>query len=82
MSAGVERGCYTDHVQPPDLRERLLTAVELWRAGVLLRRQQLRRAHPDAKAEEIEALLNDWLQQRPGAEMGDGPAPPADDDSE
>lgn len=54
---------------------RFHTAVELWATGVALHRQTIRRHHPDASADEVEALLNQWLQHRPGAEMGDGPQP-------
>ncbi|MGH8886588.1 MAG: hypothetical protein ACRDYX_15710 [Egibacteraceae bacterium] len=33
-------------------------------------RQNLRRAHPEATAEDIEQLLRDWINHRPGAEWG------------
>jgi hypothetical protein len=55
------------------LAERFLVAVDLWEAGVTMQRQRLRRLHPRATAEEIETLLNKWLQERPGAAQGDGP---------
>jgi len=54
---------------------RFHTAVDLWATGVMLRRQTIRRRNPEASAQDVEALLNQWLQQRPGAEMGDGPQP-------
>jgi hypothetical protein len=57
------------------LIERFRTAVDLWATGVALRRQAIRRQHPEASHEEVEARLNQWLQDRPGAEMGDGPRP-------
>lgn len=57
------------------LVERLLTAVDLWATGVALQRQAIRRGHPEVTDEEVEVLLNRWLQQRPGAETGDGPRP-------
>jgi hypothetical protein len=61
-------------VAPADrLVERLHTAVDLWATGVALKRETIRRRHPDASDEEIEILLNRWLQERPGAEGGDGP---------
>ena len=67
---------------PDDLRpiERFQTTVDLWATGVMLRRQALRRSRPEASAEDIAALLTEWLQERPGAEWGDGPqpAPPGD----
>jgi hypothetical protein len=62
----------------PDARrliERFHTAVDLWTTGVLLRRQTIRRASPEASEEDVDAALTRWLQTRPGAEMGDGPPP-------
>ena len=52
---------------------RLHTAIDLWATGIALQRQTIRRRHPAASDPEIEALLNHWLQERPGAETGDGP---------
>jgi hypothetical protein len=61
-------------VAPADrLVERLYTAVDLWATGVTLKREAIRRRHPDASDEQIEILLNRWLHERPGAEGGDGP---------
>ena len=54
------------------LAARFQTALDLWATGVALRRQSIRRSHPDASDAEIERLLNEWLQHRPGAENGDG----------
>ncbi len=51
---------------------RLRTALDLCEMGESMRRAQLRREHPGATDEEIEALLVAWLQTRPGAEYGDG----------
>ena len=55
------------------LIERFRTTIDLWATGVTLRRQALRREKPEASDREIEMLLNRWLRERPGAEMGDGP---------
>lgn len=57
------------------LIERFHTTIDLWATGVTLRRQAIRRNQPQASVEEVDALLNQWLQERPGAEMGDGPQP-------
>lgn len=57
------------------LIERFQTAIDLWATGVTLRRQAIRREHPEASLEEVEQRLNQWLQHRPGAEQGDGPPP-------
>ena len=54
---------------------RFQTTLDLWTTGVALRRQSIRRAHPDATEAEVEARVNQWLQERPGAETGDGPRP-------
>jgi hypothetical protein len=57
--------------------ERFQTTLDLWATGVALKRQALRRGHPDLPDEQIEQLLNRWLAERPGAECGDGPPPPS-----
>ena len=57
------------------LVERFYTTVDLWATGVMLHRQTIRRNRPEASAREVDALLNQWLQERPGAELGDGPRP-------
>ena len=49
------------------------TTVDLFEAGVAMKRQSLRRSHPDASEEEIERRLRRWLHERPGAEYGDSP---------
>jgi len=54
------------------LAARLRTAFDLCELGESMRRAQLRREHPDATDEEIEALLVAWLETRPGAEHGYG----------
>ncbi|HBH04691.1 MAG: hypothetical protein A2W08_12165 [Candidatus Rokubacteria bacterium RBG_16_73_20] len=51
---------------------RLRTAFDLCELGESMRRAQLRREHPGATDEEVEALLVTWLETRPGAEQGDG----------
>ena len=53
------------------LAARLRTAFDLFELGESMRRAQLRREHPNATNDEIEALLIAWLHTRPGAERGD-----------
>jgi hypothetical protein len=53
------------------LATRLRTAFDLCELGESMRRAQLRRQHPDATDDEIEARLVAWLLTRPGAEHGD-----------
>jgi hypothetical protein len=50
---------------------RLRLAFDLYQTGEDLMRQRLRREHPDLSAAEIEALVVEWLLERPGAEFGD-----------
>jgi hypothetical protein len=51
--------------------DRLRLALSLFAAGEALMRQNLRRRHPEATEDEIEARLTAWLSERPGAEQGD-----------
>jgi hypothetical protein len=62
-----------DHETPAD---RLAMAFELFEFGVEMMAANLRRRHPGATPDEIERLLEDWLAERPGAELGDGPGVP------
>ena len=62
-------------VSSDGLIERFRMAIDCWQTGVALQRQRLTRIHPQASPREIEVLLNRWLQERPGAEGGDGPEP-------
>jgi hypothetical protein len=50
---------------------RLRVALELFETGVEMKRQKLRRDHPDLLEDEIEARVAAWLRERPGAEFGD-----------
>jgi hypothetical protein len=54
-----------------DVAARLRVAFDLFETGVEMRRQQLRRAHPERADSEIEELVGAWLRERPGAELGD-----------
>jgi hypothetical protein len=56
---------------PDVLAQRLRTTLDLCELGESMRRTQLRREHPAATDEEIEARLVAWLHTRPGAEHGD-----------
>ena len=51
----------------------LQTTLDLFAVGLELMSQRLRREHPDATEQELEARLVQWLQSRPGAELGDSP---------
>jgi Rv0078B-related antitoxin len=52
--------------------ERLALTFELFEFGVEMMAANLRRRHPGATPDEIERLLEEWLAERPGAELGDG----------
>jgi len=56
--------------------ERLVEAFEMFEFGVELMAANLRRQYPDATAERIEQLLEEWLATRPGAEAGDSSGTP------
>lgn len=58
------------------LRDRLIAAFEMFELGVEMMAANLRWRHPQAPPEEIERLLDAWLLERPGAELGDGPGTP------
>lgn len=58
--------------QPESLAEKLRIALALHEAGVAMMRENLRRRHPEATREQIDAMLAAWLSARPGAEHGDG----------
>jgi len=60
--------------------EAFRTTLELFETGVAMKRQNLRRSHPDAGEEEIEHRLQQWLLDRPGAEHGDSPGRRVDPD--
>jgi hypothetical protein len=47
------------------VHERMADVERMYRDGLELKRQQLRRQNPDATPAEIEALLSDWLLSRP-----------------
>lgn len=43
--------------------KRLLQALEMYEVGVRLRRETLRREHPEASDEEVDRLLRAWLRE-------------------
>lgn len=43
--------------------KRLLQALEMYEVGIRLRRETLRREHPEASEEELERLLRAWLRE-------------------
>lgn len=55
--------------------QRLRLALDMFDVGEQMQRARLRREHPDASDEEIDAKVRAWLRRRPGAEHGDFPGP-------
>jgi hypothetical protein len=51
------------------------TTFDLFDLALKMQRQNLLRRHPDASPEEIDRRLAEWLQSRPGAELGDAAGP-------
>ena len=56
--------------------DRMVQTFELFEFGVEVMAATLRRRHPDATPEKIEKLVEAWLAERPGAELGDAPGMP------
>lgn len=73
---GDDRRLHTEALPDEILRERLLAAFDMFELGVEMKAANLRRQFPEASPEEIERLINAWLLERPGAELGDGPGVP------
>ena len=61
-----------DRAARDQLAHKLRLALMMSSEGFDMKRQQLRRRFPDADDEEIDQRFHDWLQERPGAEHGDG----------
>jgi hypothetical protein len=54
------------------LAEKLRLALAMSEDGFNMKRQQLRRRFPEADESEIDRMFRAWLQERPGAQYGDG----------
>lgn len=54
------------------VQERFETAMDLVDLAEGMLREKLRRTHPDLSEAEVEARIDRWFMQRPGAENGDG----------
>jgi hypothetical protein len=75
IGPGAIRRCgasYTQNMPPSDTAaRRLRLALDLSELGEAMLRQRLRRKHPGATPDEIEAHVIAWRSRRPGAEQGD-----------
>lgn len=56
--------------------DRLRVVFDLYAAAESIMRQNLRRRHPDAAEGEVERMLDEWLESRRGAPLGDAGAVP------
>ncbi|HEX5495822.1 MAG TPA: hypothetical protein VFX70_14725 [Mycobacteriales bacterium] len=57
--------------------ERLRRALDMFEFGEQMRRARLRRQHPDASDDEIDAKVRVWMLTRPGAALGDSVGRPS-----
>lgn len=55
---------------------RLRIAIDLFGVGEQMIRTRLRREHPQWSEEQVQAAVEQWLRERPGAEFGDCPGRP------
>ena len=55
--------------------QRMRLTLDLYELGESMFRQRLRRQHPEASDDEIEATIQEWRTRRRGAESGDAPGP-------
>ena len=56
--------------------ERFRLALDIYDFSERMLEQKLRRKNPQATEAELEAGIVEWLQRRPGAELGDGAGRP------
>ncbi len=62
-------------IRDPEVLERMQMAFELYEVAEAMKRQNVRRRHPELSADEVEARVLDWLRHRPGARHGDADGP-------
>jgi hypothetical protein len=58
------------------VQERFEMAMELSDLAEAMLREKVRRTHPELPESEVEARVDAWFMQRPGAEQGDGEGRP------
>jgi hypothetical protein len=52
---------------------RFQLTLDLFELGEAMMRQRLRRHYPDATEMDLDVKVEEWLQRRPGAALGDCP---------
>ena len=65
-----------DSAAREQLAYKLRLALVMSSEGFDMKRMQLRRRFPEADDHEIDRRFRAWLQERPGAEYGDGVGTP------
>ncbi len=55
---------------------RLRIAFDLYDLGEQMMRARLKREHPTWTSAQVQAAIERWLRERPGAEFGDCPGRP------
>lgn len=55
---------------------RLRLALDLFDLGEQMMRARLAREHPEWTGTHVQAAVEEWLRQRPGAQYGDCPGRP------
>ncbi|WP_437679640.1 hypothetical protein [Sorangium sp. So ce131] len=58
-------------IDAQQVAERFRVAMALYELGEQMLRQKVRRQHPEAGDDEVDARVAEWLHRRPGAELGD-----------
>ena len=64
-------------IRDPAVQRRFRLALDLYEVAEAMKRQQIRRRHPELDEEGVQRLVVEWRQTRPGAEHGDGEGRPA-----
>ena len=62
-------------IRDPEIIERMQMAFELYAVAETMKRQNVRRRHPELSEEEVEQRVLEWLRHRPGAQDGDADGP-------
>jgi hypothetical protein len=72
QESGTIRAMDDDSAARELLADKLRLALVMSSEGFEMKREQFRRRFPAADDDEIDRRLRAWLQERPGAEYGDG----------
>lgn len=64
-------------IRDPAVMARMEVAIDLFESARRMMRSTIRRRHPEASEEEVDAMLRDWMHRRPGAEHGDAEGYPS-----